>query len=329
MSAIVRNSGFAEVATGMVAAGMGAGLAVGTLRGAKSHHRPQIEQGRIVSRYFWVNHSACKTSGQPGQPDRLLESVIGDLLTKGSRTAPVPAGVFSFLRRRRYHAPVPSGTLASPTNTHLLGNPLTRNLFRGDCHSCMVPSVVAVLGVRWQRMPDPNRRDRQPMRRPFLALVLVLAACGGSATLPIASDTPTTVPAAAQTSPPTTVPETTTTTVPETTTTVTVAVPVDYPATRVEGIGTRVVDLEIAGGGLCTITMTVTDNIDDSFDMAIETNFIVEQVDPPALDILWALEIAAEGTWEKAVRFDPVERGAVTLEVTAEGDWVIESDCRG
>ncbi|MYC84094.1 MAG: hypothetical protein F4X18_01060 [Acidimicrobiia bacterium] len=167
------------------------------------------------------------------------------------------------------------------------------------------------------------------MRRPFLALVLVLAACGGSATLPIASDTPTTVPAAAQTSPPTTVPETTTTTVPETTTTVTVAVPVDYPATRVEGIGTRVVDLEIAGGGLCTITMTVTDNIDDSFDMAIETNFIVEQVDPPALDILWALEIAAEGTWEKAVRFDPVERGAVTLEVTAEGDWVIESDCRG
>ena len=171
----------------------------------------------------------------------------------------------------------------------------------------------------------PQPKGPPTMRRPFLALVLVLAACGGSGTLPIASDTPTTVPAATQTSPPTT----TTTTVPETTTTVTVAVPVNYPTTRVEGSGTRVVDLEIAGGGLCTITMTVTDNIDDSFDMAIETNFIVEQVDPPALDTLWALEIAAEGTWEKAVRFDPVERGAVTLEVTADGDWVIESDCRG
>ncbi|MYB46033.1 MAG: hypothetical protein F4X74_14020 [Acidimicrobiia bacterium] len=159
------------------------------------------------------------------------------------------------------------------------------------------------------------------MRYVFPALVcltFLVAGCGGSDTLPV------------EPAPPTTASETTTTaTVPETTTTVTVAVPVDYPATRVAGSGTRVVDLEIAGGGLCTITMTVTDNIDDSFDMAIETNFIVEQVDPPALDVLWALEIAAEGTWEKAVRFDPVESGAVTLQVTAEGDWVIESDCRG
>lgn len=112
--------------------------------------------------------------------------------------------------------------------------------------------------------------------------------------------------------------------------TVTVATPVDYPTTSVTGSGSRVVDLEIAGGGLCTITMTVTDNIDESFGLAVEANFFVEQVDPPSFDPLWVLGILVEeGTWEKAVRFDPVESGAVTLQVEAEGDWTIESDCRG
>lgn len=112
--------------------------------------------------------------------------------------------------------------------------------------------------------------------------------------------------------------------------TVTVATPVDYPTTSVTGSGSRVVDLEIAGGGLCTITMTVTGNVDESFGVAVESNFFVEQVDPPSFDPLWVFGmLVEEGTWEKAVRFDPVESGAVTLEVTAEGDWTIESDCRG
>ena len=112
--------------------------------------------------------------------------------------------------------------------------------------------------------------------------------------------------------------------------TVTVATPVDYPTTSVTGSGSRVVDLEIAGAGLCTITATVTNNVDESFSVAVESNFFVEQVDPPSFDPLWVFGmLVEEGTWEKAVRFDPVESGAVTLQVEAEGDWTIESDCRG
>ena len=103
----------------------------------------------------------------------------------------------------------------------------------------------------------------------------------------------------------------------------------DYPTTRVSGTGTRVADVEIVGGGLCTITMTVEDNVDSSFGTDIESNFAITQVDPPGgFDALWVNAITKSGTWEKAVRYE-VGSGWVTVQVEAEGDWVIESDCRG
>ena len=87
--------------------------------------------------------------------------------------------------------------------------------------------------------------------------------------------------------------------------------------------------MEIVGGGLCTITMTVEDNVDSSFGTDIESNFAITQVDPPGgFDALWVNAITKSGTWEKAVRYE-VGSGWVTVQVEAEGDWVIESDCRG
>ena len=99
---------------------------------------------------------------------------------------------------------------------------------------------------------------------------------------------------------------------------------------NVSGSGQRVADLEIVGGGLCTMAMTVEENIDDSFGANIDSNFAVTQVDPPGgFDSLWVNVIAASGTWEKAVRYERGDRGTVTVQVEAVGDWFIEADCRG
>ena len=83
-------------------------------------------------------------------------------------------------------------------------------------------------------------------------------------------------------------------------TTTTTATRVDYSATSVSGSGQRVADLEIVGGGLCTMAMTVEENIDDSFGANIDSNFAVTQVDPPGgFDSLWVNVIAASGTWRR------------------------------
>ena len=104
--------------------------------------------------------------------------------------------------------------------------------------------------------------------------------------------------------------------------------PINYPTTKVSDTGTRVADLEIVGGGLCTMTMILEDNVDSSFGSDLDSNFSVIQVDPPGgFDSLWVNVIAGSGTWEKAVRYEKVDRGTVTVQVEAVGDWVIESDC--
>ena len=92
--------------------------------------------------------------------------------------------------------------------------------------------------------------------------------------------------------------------------------------TSVSGTGSRVVDLEIKGGGFCTITSTVRGNTNGYGG----TNFIVQMVHPNLG--LWANEITSAGTYQTIERFQQGS-GAVVVEVDAEGSWTVAADCRG
>lgn len=93
--------------------------------------------------------------------------------------------------------------------------------------------------------------------------------------------------------------------------------------TSVSGVGQRVVDLKISGGGLCIITSEVRDNVSD-YDN--DTNFSVLMVDPQR-DV-WTNEIARSGSWETTERFEKGQ-GYATLEVKATGSWKVTASCRG